>query len=1750
MKNPTLRCGNVFLAMLFAINIFNAKAQAPSNFPQFFQQEFVDEMHLLDSTMGAYSPSIGPFPEPESEESKEFYDLFNQRGKFFPFGNFEDARKSDSIIALRLLSSPSCSNGNWKPVGPWGVAANSSLLGKMGRLDCIAINPNNSDVLYVGSGGGGGLWKVTVNTSGSVPTSTAVSMNTDKISLHTGVGCVAVASNRVVVSTGRKHVPVGWNQWEYSCTGVYYTDNEGTSWSKATVADKNNKDPFGFNPDYLQWVSKITVHPNNPNIMYMTVFNIHTIFDSDEKSFGGVYKSIDKGATWNEIDDATFTNRFFMDVEFNPANPDVIYLSGHRLYKSTNGGSTWNDITTLLNGLPSKPSNQGVWYTYQIFLTVPNAGCSITDGNDVVVFVQPGLDASTRSSGLHYDANFLLYHSTDALSSSLSSIMSSTHKDRVQWPTPFHGSVTMTHDPDVLYIAGQIFQRSQNGGQTFATNKAYGSGIHADNQDVAVPIYTGSNAGVLYICTDGGLWRSDDYGDNFVPLNDGLMINQFYGLGVSQTDNTIVAGAQDNYNMRLGNDGIWQSLGSGDGSKSCPINSNDPELYAYNDLQYAGGITYKNRDINNNVVTSSLSITNGNGFSPYKFLNNEPNTLLLATDRMYRVTNGVAVTGDELKDCLGTLSSTWWSGNTASTFDYCYNNPDVIYLSTTGQFRDSYGHITPDNNVDYSDQNGYGVYTLFKSTDGGLTWSDISPHHVGHSGNISSIAVDPNNPDRAWITYGGYATASGGNQNVYITTDGGSSWTNYSNGLPLGSTKDIVYQHGSNDILYLSLGNSIYYRSASMTAWDCYDKNMPITLITDLEISYCTGKLYASTFGRGVWETDLIGYGDAAGFSNAITSNTTWSSSRFLTGSIKVTSGNTLTISGTNTIIRMPRHGTITVEPGAHLIVTDATITNSCENCMWLGIEAVGNSSLSQSGSNQGKVTLTNARIEYARNATMNWPAYSGGGGAKTGGIIQAVNTEFINCRRSVAFNEYYNGVAKNVSFYRQCKFIIGDGYKGDANSPFEEQAALYNVNGVKFYGCEFYNRLNNAQNGLGIAIHIVGGGGEVYNYDPTASSPTHNKFVGFKFGIFSEAASIPMYKTYVDGAIFDSCGIGIRGLNDQNIVTTNNSFSVGRGAYTEISMTECYKNIGIFLTACPNAIVEENTMTGVSISSPPSGFERMGIVIDNSGGNDKQVYRNTMTGLEYGVLAINRNNNGQDRGAAPGLRVICNTFQNNLRDIQASTDQPDIDQAPPLYFGMATFQGSPSLSAGNHFLSSSTSPKHISNFARSIDYYYDYASNSYPSTLQNFPSAPLKNVSVIAVNPTSNTNSCPSRYGGGGYPNTSIGRGGIRADYFTAVAAKQTLESDYAALVDGGDFTMLRDYIDTKILEDSVTVHDTLIALSPWLSREIITYTANAGVMPAHMMKDVTIANPEMIDYDLIALLGPSGGTPYPISADEDLTDLEAAMGTTTARSDMEAEISNQGSEMEYLSNAMLSHLLVDTLCTEADSIPVWYNRINTVKAEYEKIAFYIGKGNFTAAEQAIVQMGTKFTLTTQEQNELALYDRFYNVLKNIRGDGRSILEINEEEIADLVAIQDDAVLINAKQIIYNTKGITEAPGPVFKTICPYFLIASEGKPGTTQQPSDKQKNSQRLGISDRVQAYPNPASDKLTFAYMVAKPMGTLHITLTDGTGKLVQDIRLMQKSGSAHLDTRQFAPGLYIYKLMDGNRTIDVGKVMIVK
>ena len=202
-----------------------------------------------------------------------------------------------------------------------------------GRIADIAIHPKDESIWYIAVGSGG-VWK-TVNAG---VTWTPIFDDQGSYS----IGCVTIDPSNphiVWVGTGEDQ---GGRHFGYG-DGVYRSEDGGKSWTNMGLKDSEH-------------VSKIVIHPNDSNIIYVASQGPLWSKGGDR----GVFKSTDGGKNWSLIlSDNEWTGA--TELALDPRNPDRVYAvlwqrhrtiaaymgggPGTAIYRSENGGETWKKLT-------------------------------------------------------------------------------------------------------------------------------------------------------------------------------------------------------------------------------------------------------------------------------------------------------------------------------------------------------------------------------------------------------------------------------------------------------------------------------------------------------------------------------------------------------------------------------------------------------------------------------------------------------------------------------------------------------------------------------------------------------------------------------------------------------------------------------------------------------------------------------------------------------------------------------------------------------------------------------------------------------------------------------------------------------------------------------------------------------------------------------------------------------------------------------------------------------------------------------------------------------------------------------------------------------------------------------------------------------------------------------------------------------------------------------------------------------------
>ena len=664
--------------------------------------------------------------------------------------------------------------------------------------------------------------------------------------------------------------------------GIWKTNNSGTSWT-----------PLNDGLPILR-ISDITVDPINPNILYVCLGDYEYIgvaLATDDRKrhthYGlGVYKSIDGGLNWFPTGlttaQTTLDNSLLRRLIIDPNNTNNLLAGGFEgIWKSTDGGINWiQTMDSIVSDLENHPNTPNIVYAATAFINNLQEGVagvmkSIDFGN-TWTFLNTGIPPINQAQRVELaispsDPNYVYAIACD-MDGGFYGLYRTTNSG-VDWTQQSNGSLvnilswysgvaspggqgtydlTLIVDPsnrDRLYAGGVNCWGSDDGGvnwngMSYWVNY-YGQSIHADQHQFKYNPVDDK----FYVCNDGGIMRTDSmiigswddaynipgyqWPTSWENLSDGMQITSFYRLGLSDNNsNYVIAGAQDNSTFYYNNNN-WINIIGGDGME-CIIHPDQPSTiwgmsqYGHLARSYDGGQNidhYLTGPIFNNGEE-------GEWITPYLYSKTN-NAIYAGFGNLWK-----SIDDGDTWQMLSNMSNMNGANfpAPASALAQCSNDKDIIYMAK--RIYHSYNSKSE----------------LWVTKDEGNTWSDIT-NGLPDSLYFTYLSVDDDNADIAWVTCSGFKAG----QKVYNTINGGVSWTNISQNLPNIPVNTIVLDEQSpNHTIYIGTDLGVYMTHDTLSSgWQLYGSDLPNVIVSELEIDYNTYDLYAATFGRGIWKTDM-----------------------------------------------------------------------------------------------------------------------------------------------------------------------------------------------------------------------------------------------------------------------------------------------------------------------------------------------------------------------------------------------------------------------------------------------------------------------------------------------------------------------------------------------------------------------------------------------------------------------------------------------------------------------------------------------------------------------------------------------------------------------------------------------------------------------------------------------------------------------------------------------------------------------------
>ena len=673
-----------------------------------------------------------------------------------------------------------------------------------GRITDLAMHPKNNKIVYAATAGGG-VWKS--NNGGASYTS----IFDDYIQ---SIGCIAIDPSKpdqnIWVGTGET-----WTRNSVSMgDGIYKTTDGGQNWKNMGLPKSDR-------------ISSIIIDPSNSNIVWVGVLGA-LWGDSDER---GIYKTIDGGTTWQKVfylDNKTGCSDLVMDEN----NPNIMYASFWEfrrtgwsfssggtqsgLYKSTDAGKTWNKIH---NGFP-----QG---------KLGRIAIAVAPSNSNILYSV----LETEKSNLNG-----LYRSDDA-----GATWKHLNSDFGLVVRPFYFSriVVDPKNPEIVVKGGLTGSISRDGGKTF---KSLGN-MHSDIHDI---IFDNNDSNRIFCATDGGVYRSWDGGDTMEMVAN-LPVSQFYHVSIDDKEPyNVYGGLQDNgswYGPTKSPGGVesrdWTRIGQGDGFR---VIKHPTKNIIYSEMQGAENVWRYNTDSQELVTIQPLAVKGDpklrfNWNAPMEISKKQP-------DRFYMGSQFVHKSED--------MGKSWVK-----------ISPDLTTNDKVKMNQENSGGLSKDNS---GAENHCTIFTIAESPvnenviwagtddgniqvtqDGGKTWTNVIANVVGLPKNTWCYHIEASVFGAAIA----YAVFEGHAKNdytpyTYKTTDYGKTWKSIITADVDGFVRNIQEDFVNENLLFLGTEKGLYITIDGGSNWSHFTNEMPSVAVHYMELNKKTNDLVMATHGRGI----------------------------------------------------------------------------------------------------------------------------------------------------------------------------------------------------------------------------------------------------------------------------------------------------------------------------------------------------------------------------------------------------------------------------------------------------------------------------------------------------------------------------------------------------------------------------------------------------------------------------------------------------------------------------------------------------------------------------------------------------------------------------------------------------------------------------------------------------------------------------------------------------------------------------------
>ena len=374
---------------------------------------------------------------------------------------------------------------------------------------------------------------------------------------------------------------------------------------------------------------------------------------------------------------------------------------------------------------------------------------------------------------------------------------------------------------------------------------------------------------------------------------------------------------------------------------------------------------------------------------------------------------------------------------------------------------------------------------------------------------------------------------------------------------------------------------------------------------------------------------------------------------------------------------------------------------------------------------------------------------------------------------------------------------------------------------------------------------------------------------------------------------------------------------------------------------------------------------------------------------------------------------------------------------------------------------------------------------------------------------------------------------------YDTSETAYLNLLYSYNQLMDGGNTNTLLSQIEQSWSQDAWNLRSSLIDKSPYLSEDVLRETALQNVLPQAMLLEVCLANPDATRSDkFLDFLRDDISNPLPEYMIEMII---ASWNQETERTMLEGSLAHFSHEMAFVSDLLLTDLYLDTIgIVHYSDIRYWLNRTQTIPAKYRLAENYFQEHQYDSASSILASIPDNFDMSLDDVKEYNRYCYYVNFRHSILAGERNLMQLNGEEVDTLSDFAENG----------NDLGGMLAQN----LLCFGYNICYEYNPnlpeGNYMRMGNSNSYKQALREINKVEVLPNPASTFATFSYKFPLLKSKAAVSISDVTGKIIEQFLIVNRQGQIIWDTRKIANGIYLYQIKDENSVLANGKVVVEK